>query len=162
MTLPRDNSSKLRSRDVWTIALAVVIGPIALVIASVMVAHALRLDEDVVLGFSMTVALSTLTIVRPWWFWQDRRARWARKLIGDRATIGVYLLVAAGIAVVSGRRELMLEDSSHRCRQGYDSARDPHERYRVNTLIPNRIPSLFSGSESSTCENLRERGLLER
>jgi hypothetical protein len=162
MILPRDNSSELRSRDVWIITLAVVVGPMALVIASFMVAHALRLDEDVVLGFSMSAALSTLTIVRPWWFWQDRRARWARKLIGDRATIGVYLLVAAGIAVVSGRRELVLEDSSHRCRQGYDSAQDPHERYRVNTFIPNRIPSLFSGTESSTCENLRERGLLER
>ena len=162
MMLSRDNSSELRSPDVWTIALAVVVGPIALVVASIMVAHALRLDEDVVLGFSTSAALGALTIMRPWWFWQDHRARWARELIGDRATIVFYLLVAAVVAVVSARRELVLEDSSHRCRQGYDSARDPHERYRVNTLIPNKIPSVFSGSESSTCENLRERGLLER
>jgi hypothetical protein len=161
MILPRDNSSELRSRDVWT-SLAFVAGPIALVIASILVAHALRLDEDVVLGFGMSAVLGTLTIMRPWWFWQDRRARWARKLIGDRATIGFYLLVAAVVAVVSARRELVLEDSSHRCRQGYDSARDAHERYRVNTLIPNVVPGVFSGSESSTCENLRERGLLER
>ena len=82
MILSRDNYSELRSRDVWTIALAFAAGPIALVATSILVAHALRLDEDVVLGFSMSAALGALTIVRPWWFWQDRRARWARELMG--------------------------------------------------------------------------------
>ena len=161
MILPRDKSSELLSRDVWTIALGIVVAPIALVIASIMVAHALRLDEDVVLGLSMSAAFSTLTIVRPWWFWQPRLTGGLRVVIGDRATIGTYLLIAAVIAGISARRGVLLYDSRDQCRKGYAAARDPHERYRVNTLIPNRIPSLFSSSESPTCENLRERGLLE-
>ena len=162
MIFSRDQFSALRCRDVWTVTLGKVVVPIALVIASILVAHALRVDEDVVLGFSGSAALGTLTIVRPRWFWQDRRARLLRELIGDRATIGAYLLAAAVVAVISTRRELVLEDSSHRCRQGYESASDAHERYRVNTMVPNSIPNWLSGSESWDCETLRERGLLER
>ena len=39
--------------------------------------------------------LGLLTILRPWWFWENYRARWLRKVIGDVATIVMYLAFAA-------------------------------------------------------------------
>jgi hypothetical protein len=39
--------------------------------------------------------LGLLTILRPWWFWENYRARWLRNAIGDGATAAVYLAVAA-------------------------------------------------------------------
>ena len=39
--------------------------------------------------------LGLLTILRPWWFWENYRARWLRKVIGDGVTVAVYLAFAA-------------------------------------------------------------------
>jgi hypothetical protein len=36
-----------------------------------------------------------MTLLRPWWFWENYRARWLRNLIGDEATMLVYLGIAA-------------------------------------------------------------------
>jgi hypothetical protein len=42
--------------------------------------------------------LGLLTILRPWWFWENMKARWLRNLIGDTATAAVYLAFAAIMA----------------------------------------------------------------
>jgi hypothetical protein len=39
--------------------------------------------------------LALLTVLRPWWFWENYRARWLRNVIGDGATAVVYLTFAA-------------------------------------------------------------------
>jgi hypothetical protein len=39
--------------------------------------------------------LALMTIARPWWFWENYRARWLRNLIGDESTAGLYLALAA-------------------------------------------------------------------
>jgi hypothetical protein len=39
--------------------------------------------------------LGVLTVLRPWWFWDNYRARWLRNAIGDGATAALYLAIAA-------------------------------------------------------------------
>jgi hypothetical protein len=39
--------------------------------------------------------LAVMTLTRPWWFWENWRARWLRDLIGDEGTAFVYLALAA-------------------------------------------------------------------
>ena len=39
--------------------------------------------------------LAVMTLTRPWWFWENWKARWLRNLIGDEGTAFVYLAVAA-------------------------------------------------------------------
>lgn len=39
--------------------------------------------------------LGMLTLLRPWWFWENYKARWLRKAIGDEPTAIVYLVVSA-------------------------------------------------------------------
>jgi CDP-diglyceride synthetase len=41
--------------------------------------------------------LALMTLVRPWWFWENYRARWLRGLIGDDPTAGLYLVIAAAM-----------------------------------------------------------------
>ena len=39
--------------------------------------------------------LAILTLMRPWWFWDNHRARWLRRAIGDEPTALFYLAVSA-------------------------------------------------------------------
>jgi hypothetical protein len=39
-------------------------------------------------------------LTRPWWFWENWKARWLRGLIGDEATTVVYLALAAAMVWV--------------------------------------------------------------
>jgi hypothetical protein len=41
-----------------------------------------------------------MTLTRPWWFWENWKARWLRGLIGDGATAVVYLALAAAMVLV--------------------------------------------------------------
>jgi len=47
------------------------------------------------LWVGMGALLGLMTLARPWWFWENYRARWLRGLIGDEPTAGVYLVIAA-------------------------------------------------------------------
>ncbi len=51
-------------------------------------------DRDRAMWVSMGVFLGVLTLARPWWFWENYRARWLRGVIGDEATAVLYLVVA--------------------------------------------------------------------
>lgn len=50
-------------------------------------------DRTLWVGFGLFLA--GMTVVRPWWFWENYKARWLRGLIGDAPTAGFYLAVAA-------------------------------------------------------------------
>jgi hypothetical protein len=39
--------------------------------------------------------LGVLTLLRPWWFWENYKARWLRNAIGDEPTAIFYLVVSA-------------------------------------------------------------------
>ena len=58
-----------------------------------------RRDRALWVGLGTLLALGTVT--RPWWFWDNYRARWLRGLIGDESTAFVYLLLA-GVMVWVG------------------------------------------------------------
>lgn len=56
-------------------------------------------DRTLWVGLGTFLALMTLT--RPWWFWENWKARGLRNLIGDEATTAVYLALA-GVMVWVG------------------------------------------------------------
>lgn len=52
-------------------------------------------NRDRTLWIGMGALLSLMTIARPWWFWENYRARWLRDAIGDGPTILIYLAMSA-------------------------------------------------------------------
>jgi hypothetical protein len=52
-------------------------------------------NRDRAMWVSVGGFLGVLTLLRPWWFWENYRARWLRNLIGDGATAVMYLAIAA-------------------------------------------------------------------
>ena len=53
---------------------------------------------------ALALAIVTLTLLRPWWFWAHPKARILRDLIGDRPTMLLYLLIGGGIGWVAVAR----------------------------------------------------------
>jgi hypothetical protein len=51
--------------------------------------------RDRALWVGLGFFLAGMTLVRPWWFWENYKARGLRGLIGDGPTAGIYLAVAA-------------------------------------------------------------------
>ncbi len=51
-------------------------------------------NRDRAMWISMGTFLAALTLARPWWFWENYRARWLRGIIGDEATAVLYILLA--------------------------------------------------------------------
>jgi hypothetical protein len=41
--------------------------------------------------------LVLLTVTRPWWFWENWKAHWLRRLMGDTGTVLVYLLLGGAM-----------------------------------------------------------------
>jgi hypothetical protein len=64
-------------------------------------AEAFGWGRDRVLWVGLGGFLALATVTRPWWFWENYKARWLRGLIGDEATAFVYLLMS-GIMVWVG------------------------------------------------------------
>ena len=58
-------------------------------------ADSLGWQRDRALWAGLGVLLGLSTVMRPWWFWEDYKARWLRGLIGDEATAFLYLLLSA-------------------------------------------------------------------
>ncbi|HYL28708.1 MAG TPA: hypothetical protein VEU27_02180 [Gemmatimonadales bacterium] len=52
-------------------------------------------NRDRVLWVGLGAFLSLMTISRPWWFWENYKARWLRDAIGDGPTAFIYLLLSA-------------------------------------------------------------------
>ena len=53
--------------------------------------------RDRTLWVGMGSFLALMTLARPWWFWENYRARSLRGLIGDEPTAGLYLVIAAAM-----------------------------------------------------------------
>jgi hypothetical protein len=53
--------------------------------------------RDRTLWVGLGTFLALMTLARPWWFWENYRARWLRGLIGDEPTAGLYLVIAAAM-----------------------------------------------------------------
>jgi hypothetical protein len=73
------------------IILAVALLTVGALIASAAV-FAWPRDRTLWIGLGTLLALMTLS--RPWWFWENWKARMLRNLIGDAATAAVYLAIA--------------------------------------------------------------------
>ena len=52
-------------------------------------------NRDRVLWVGLGAFLVLMTISRPWWFWENYKARWLRDSIGDGPTVVVYLAFSA-------------------------------------------------------------------
>ena len=64
------------------------------------VAGELGWPRDRTLWVGVGLFLAAMTLTRPWWFWENYKARWLRGLIGDEPTAGIYLAVAAAMVWV--------------------------------------------------------------
>lgn len=53
--------------------------------------------RDRTLWVGVGAFLALMTLARPWWFWDNYRARWLRGLIGDEPTAGLYLAIATAM-----------------------------------------------------------------
>jgi hypothetical protein len=50
--------------------------------------------RDRALWVGLGAFLAPMTVTRPWWFWDNYKARWLRELIGDEPTALLYLMLA--------------------------------------------------------------------
>ena len=57
-------------------------------------------QRDRVLWVGLGAFLAVMTITRPWWFWENYKARWLRDAIGDAPTAVLYLAFSAGLVWV--------------------------------------------------------------
>jgi hypothetical protein len=163
MTDIRTDRFGLSSREVWALALAYVVGPIAMVSLSVLLARVLHLDEDVVFFCFLGLVFGSLTLLRPWWFWDHPKAGFLRGIIGDRATIVVYSLFAIAFVALGGRRAMLMAEAGAQCETRYATAVNSHERIAVNSLVPREgIPSLVASRHPVTCAYLTEHGFVKQ
>ena len=87
-------SSRPTSHGSWSSGL--ILFAVALVTVGVLLACAAVAGwpRDRTLWIGTSVCLVLMTLTRPWWFWENWKARALRNLIGDAATAMVYLAVA--------------------------------------------------------------------
>lgn len=60
-----------------------------------LLAHEGGWSQDRVFWVGCGAFIGVLTLMRPWWFWENYRARWLRSTIGDKPTALLYLAVSA-------------------------------------------------------------------
>jgi hypothetical protein len=65
-----------------------------------------RWARDRVFWVGMGVFLAVLTLAKPWWFWDNYRARWLRNLVGDEVTTVLYLTLAVMLMAVGVLTEM--------------------------------------------------------
>jgi hypothetical protein len=58
-------------------------------------------NRDRVLWIGLGNFLALMTLIRPWWFWENWKARWLRNSIGDAPTALFYLAIS-GVMVWVG------------------------------------------------------------
>ena len=52
-------------------------------------------NQDRVFWVGCGAFIGVMTLMRPWWFWENYKARWLRSAIGDEPTALLYLAVSA-------------------------------------------------------------------
>jgi hypothetical protein len=53
--------------------------------------------RDRALWVGVGLFLAVMALTRPWWFWENRKACWLRRVVGDEPTAGIYLALAAAM-----------------------------------------------------------------
>jgi len=132
-------------------------GMAALFGTAVLAEQLLHFDFDAAWQIVCGVFLLGLAITRPRWFWNDRRVVGLRSLIGDRASLAIYLLVPLAIAGVGARRQWDITSARQRCTAALAVAADSHARSNIlYNWRAEGLPSLVPSAPSSlTCEQLR-------
>jgi hypothetical protein len=92
---PSEAGSDESAQDRWQGNLLLFLLSIGLVVSVLLAADLAGWNRDRALWISVGSFLGLMTLLRPWWFWENYRARWLRNLIGDEATMVVYLGIAA-------------------------------------------------------------------
>jgi hypothetical protein len=92
---PSEAGSDERAQNRWQGNLLLLLLSIGLVVSVLIAAELAGWNRDRALWISVGTFLGLMTLLRPWWFWENYRARWLRNLIGDEATMVVYLGIAA-------------------------------------------------------------------
>lgn len=92
---PSEAGSDQSARNRWQGNLLLFLLSIGLVVSVLVAAELAGWSRDRALWISVGTFLGLMTLLRPWWFWENYRARWLRNLIGDEATMVVYLGIAA-------------------------------------------------------------------
>lgn len=90
-------TSSTRAQRNWSgglILFAVALVSVGALLAAAAVAGWPR-DRTLWVGIGSFLAL--MTVSRPWWFWENWKARALRNVIGDAATMVVYLAVAGAM-----------------------------------------------------------------
>ncbi len=128
------------------------------IVLTVKVTEWWMVDFDAAFWFEAGVLFAILTLTRPWWFWNHPKAMWLRDIIGDKATIVLYLIVAGGIMVVSVRRQVAIAHTRADCARALAGVSDVHARLRIlyhagAVAIP-RLES--SEPRALNCERLLE------
>jgi hypothetical protein len=88
-------------------------------------------DLDAALGFEVGLLLAIVTIKRPWWFWNHPKATFLRDIVGDTATIIVYLAIAAAFMFISVRRQVTIARTRADCESALADVTDVHARLRI-------------------------------
>lgn len=73
-----------------------VVGIAALMVAGEQLEQRFGIYHERLVYGCLAGALALATLLRPWWFWEHRKARFVRDIIGDQGTIVLYLLIAGG------------------------------------------------------------------
>ena len=84
-------------RSGWRGALILLAVTGALLASLWLLAAGMAWSRDRVLWIGLGTFLALMTLTRPWWFWENWRARAVRGAIGDEVTAVLYLVVAAGM-----------------------------------------------------------------
>jgi hypothetical protein len=87
-------------RSGWRGGLTLLAVTLLLLISLFVVAAQAGWSRDRALWVGLGGFLALMTLTRPWWFWENWKARWLRGLIGDEATAVVYLALAAAMVWV--------------------------------------------------------------
>jgi hypothetical protein len=93
-TPPKTRSAWRGNLILFAVSLAILGGLLGL-------SYELGWNRDRVLWVGLGNFLALMTLTRPWWFWENYKARWLRNSIGDTPTALVYLALA-GVMVWVG------------------------------------------------------------
>jgi hypothetical protein len=93
----REEGAEAVERSGWRGGLTLVAVSLLLVVSLLVAAGKAGWPRDRALWIGLGTFLGLLTLIRPWWFWENWKARWLRGLVGDTATALVYLALAAAM-----------------------------------------------------------------
>jgi hypothetical protein len=139
-------------------ALRRLVGIVALIAIPVLLNAFFGLDLDSMFWIVVGITLATLTILRPWWFWNHPKVIALRGLITDRGVTSGYLVFAA-LGIVGGAwRQAAITSARNDCIAALARAKDTHERFQI--LFRNgasNLPRVGGGTPRSIiCEKLLE------